>query len=260
VLRKLALWMLELVHPSLAGPWRWRMPRATFELFYNQRVTNASSTSWATRGQARQGSPETQDLPLLHGIRVRIRLERKPAAVTTVPERSLSPSATMTAGLSSRRSRSASTRSTWCHSRERGAGHEARPRRSSAARPSRAHRLAAIATRSSTGWVLSVRAPGHLALFANCRDSEVPYSIHASSVAIGILGPLAAAGSPDAFRRDVGLIRDCQDERTGLFIDPHLDARLRTGIGRRCCTVPARGEQVRARVSAAGRSRATPSL
>lgn len=84
---------------------------------------------------------------------------------------------------------------------------------------------------SYTRWLLEVRTAGRVALFANSRDSEVPYTIHASAVGTQLLGQgtlrsldpgLHAAGLAE----DVQTIRGCQEARTGLFVDPYLDARL----------------------------------
>jgi hypothetical protein len=86
-LRKLALWMLELVYPESSRTIALADAPINVELFYNRRGEERLVHLVGYSGDKREkGVPRAQDFALLHGIRVRLRLERKPRSVKLVPE------------------------------------------------------------------------------------------------------------------------------------------------------------------------------
>lgn len=87
-LRKLVLWMLDLAYPESERTIVLANAPVNVELFYNRRGADRLVHLVGYSGDKREkGVPRTQDLPLVSGVRIRMRLDRKPAAVMLVPER-----------------------------------------------------------------------------------------------------------------------------------------------------------------------------
>ena len=86
VLRKLALWMLGLVHPAASRTLVLENAPITVEVFYNQRGDERLVHLINYSGDKREvGVPQTQDFVVVHGIRVRVRMAGEPARITRVP-------------------------------------------------------------------------------------------------------------------------------------------------------------------------------
>jgi hypothetical protein len=78
-------------------------------------------------------------------------------------------------------------------------------------------------------WALTLMSDEHPGLFRTCIDAPIPFDFPSSTVCRGFL-------FMDRFPDDVGkqiesvreetaeFVRNCQQEETGLFIDPHLDS------------------------------------
>ena len=87
VLRKLALWLLDRILPSESRVVNLENAPLSVEMFYNHRgherylhLINYSAD------RRENGSPNVQDLPEVHGIRARVRVDSPPTRVTSVPE------------------------------------------------------------------------------------------------------------------------------------------------------------------------------
>ena len=87
LLRKLALWMLDLVYPVESRPIILEHAPINVEVFYNQRGRERFIHLVNYAGDKREEGPSmAQDFPAVHGIRVRVRLDREPASITAVPQ------------------------------------------------------------------------------------------------------------------------------------------------------------------------------
>ena len=88
VMRKLALLMLDRVYPSAQRSIVCENTPINVEVFYNlrggERFVHLVNYSGDKRGN---GVPQTQDFPVVHGIRVSIKTDFKPSSVTLVPDR-----------------------------------------------------------------------------------------------------------------------------------------------------------------------------
>lgn len=86
VLRKLALWMLELGYPASDRTVVLENAPISVEVFYNKRGEERFVHLVSSSGDKREvGVPQTQDFSLIHGIRVRVRAKGEPSRVTRVP-------------------------------------------------------------------------------------------------------------------------------------------------------------------------------
>ena len=86
-MRKLADWMLGLVYPVEARLIALERAPVTVELFYNERGNErfVHLVNWC--GDKRDiGTPQVQDFPAVHGMRVRVRLGERPKEVFLLPE------------------------------------------------------------------------------------------------------------------------------------------------------------------------------
>jgi hypothetical protein len=86
-MRKLADWMLGLVYPVGARLISLERAPVTVELFYNKRGNErfVHLVNWC--GDKRDiGTPQVQDFPAVHGMRVRVRLGERPKEVSLLPE------------------------------------------------------------------------------------------------------------------------------------------------------------------------------
>ena len=87
VLRKLALWMLDQVFPVESRTVLLEGAPVHVEMFYNRRDHECFLHLINYAGDKREtGTPQVQDLPTIHGIRVQLRVESPPVAVTSVPD------------------------------------------------------------------------------------------------------------------------------------------------------------------------------
>ncbi|MCE5249332.1 beta-galactosidase trimerization domain-containing protein [bacterium] len=94
VQRKLGLWMLEQVYPPEARTIVLENTPVNVEVFYNRRGKELFVHLVNYSGDKREvGTPQVQDFAVVHGIRIRLQLARKPAGVTTVPGGKTIPSA-----------------------------------------------------------------------------------------------------------------------------------------------------------------------
>ncbi len=91
-MRKLARWMLDLAYPENTRLIALENAPVTVELFLNERgaerfvhLINYSADKRDT------GTPQVQDMPSVHGMKVRLRMEKKPSAVTLVPDGTVVP-------------------------------------------------------------------------------------------------------------------------------------------------------------------------
>ncbi|MFC1574122.1 alpha-L-fucosidase, partial [Candidatus Latescibacterota bacterium] len=86
VLRKLALWMLDLVCPGEKRTIVCENTPINVEMFYNTRRGERFVHLVNYSGDKREvGTPQVQDFTTVHGITVSMRLERKPKSITLVP-------------------------------------------------------------------------------------------------------------------------------------------------------------------------------
>ncbi len=86
VLRKLALWMLDYAYPSARRSIVCENTPINVEVFYNQRSNERFIHLVNYSGDKRgNGVPQTQDFPVVHGIRVHARTDVKPSSITAVP-------------------------------------------------------------------------------------------------------------------------------------------------------------------------------
>ena len=86
VLRKLALWMLELVYPVESRSIILENTPINVEIFYNRRGNERFIHLINYSGDKRdKGVPQVQDFTTVHGIRIHVRLNAKPAGLTKVP-------------------------------------------------------------------------------------------------------------------------------------------------------------------------------
>jgi hypothetical protein len=86
-MRKLAAWMLGLAYPAEARLVALERAPVTVELFYNERGSERfiHLVNWC--GDKRDiGTPQVQDFPAVHGMRVRVRLEGRPKGVALLPD------------------------------------------------------------------------------------------------------------------------------------------------------------------------------
>ena len=87
ILRKLALWLLDQVFPAESRTVNLENAPLSVELFYNHRERERFLHLINYSADRREnGTPNVQDLPEVHGIRARIRVEAPPTRVTSVPE------------------------------------------------------------------------------------------------------------------------------------------------------------------------------
>ena len=86
VLRKLALWMLNLVYPIGSRTVSCENTPINVELFYNQRGNERFVHLVNYSGDKREvGVAHAQDFPIIHGIMVKVRLKKRPTSITAVP-------------------------------------------------------------------------------------------------------------------------------------------------------------------------------
>jgi hypothetical protein len=86
VLRKLILWLLELVHPQERRTIRAEGVPLWVEVFYNQRGQERFVHLVNYAGDKREvGTPQAQDFPPLRDLRVQVALDRAPRRVRQVP-------------------------------------------------------------------------------------------------------------------------------------------------------------------------------
>jgi hypothetical protein len=87
VLRKLALWALSLAHPQEKRRIMVENTPVTVEMFYavrgNERFVHLINYCGDKRDT---GTPQVQDFPAVHGIRVKVRTEGNPREVSLVPD------------------------------------------------------------------------------------------------------------------------------------------------------------------------------
>jgi len=89
VVRKLALWMFEQIYPSSERSIVCENIPVNVEMFYNERKGERFVHLVNYSGDKRaNGVPQTQDFPVIHGIRLKIRTDTTPQSVTTVPDKS----------------------------------------------------------------------------------------------------------------------------------------------------------------------------
>jgi hypothetical protein len=87
VLRKLILWALGRVHPLEKRTILVEDAPITVEMFYNERQGEKFVHLINYSGDKRDtGTPHVQDFTTVHGIRVKVRMQKKPAGLTMVPE------------------------------------------------------------------------------------------------------------------------------------------------------------------------------
>ena len=87
VLRKLALWMLDLLYPVELRSIIIENTPMNVEMFYNHRRNERFIHLINYSGDKREkGVPQVQDFTTVHGIRVRVRLDNKLKRVTAVPD------------------------------------------------------------------------------------------------------------------------------------------------------------------------------
>ena len=87
LLRKLALWMLDIVYPVASRTIALDNTPINVEVFYNQKGKERFVHLVNYSGDKREIGPAmAQDFPLVHGIRVRVRLSSKPSRITAVPD------------------------------------------------------------------------------------------------------------------------------------------------------------------------------
>ncbi len=87
VLRKLALWMLNLAYPVDSRTVNCENAPINVELFYNHRGNERFVHLVNYSGDKREaGVAHAQDFPIIHGIRVKVRLKNRPASITSVPD------------------------------------------------------------------------------------------------------------------------------------------------------------------------------
>ena len=87
VLRKLALWMLDQVFPAKSRTIVLENTPLNVEMFYNYRDQERFLHLINYAGDKREtGTPQVQDMPTIHGIRVQVRVESRPVRITAVPE------------------------------------------------------------------------------------------------------------------------------------------------------------------------------
>ena len=86
VLRKLALWMLNLAYPVDSRTLVTENTPINVEVFYNQRGNERFIHLVNYSGdKSERGVPHAQDFPAIHGMRVKVRFNNRPAGITTVP-------------------------------------------------------------------------------------------------------------------------------------------------------------------------------
>ena len=85
-LRKLGLWWLDLVYPTDSRTILLEHTPVYVEVFYNQRGNERffHIINFAADKRSK-GVPQVQDFSIVNGIRVKIRLENRPASITSVP-------------------------------------------------------------------------------------------------------------------------------------------------------------------------------
>ncbi len=87
VLRKLALWMLNLAYPFDSRTIVLENTPINVEVFYNQRGNELFIHLVNYSGDKREsGAPHAQDFPIIHGIRVKARLKNRPVNINSVPD------------------------------------------------------------------------------------------------------------------------------------------------------------------------------
>ena len=87
LLRKLGLWMLNLVYPQDSRTIILEDAPINVEVFYNQRGNERFIHLINYSADKREANvPYVQDFPTVHGISVRVRFNGKPSRITAVPE------------------------------------------------------------------------------------------------------------------------------------------------------------------------------
>ena len=87
VLRKLSLWMLDQVYPNNTRTIVLEKTPINVEVFYNHRSNERFIHLINYSGDKREvGSPQVQDMTTVYGIRVKARLKKRPAGITSVPD------------------------------------------------------------------------------------------------------------------------------------------------------------------------------
>ncbi len=86
-MRKLAAWMLDRVYPASARRIVMENAPVTVELFYNERKGERFVHLVNYSGDKRElGTPQPQGFSAVHGMRVRVKLDKKPSALTLIPD------------------------------------------------------------------------------------------------------------------------------------------------------------------------------
>ncbi|MFC1694021.1 beta-galactosidase trimerization domain-containing protein [Candidatus Latescibacterota bacterium] len=85
-LRKLGLWLLDLIYPDKSRTIVFENTPVNVEVFYNERGNERFAHLVNFNADKREyGSPSVQDFIAVHGIRVKVRLKNRPISITTVP-------------------------------------------------------------------------------------------------------------------------------------------------------------------------------
>ena len=86
-MRKLAAWMLDRVYPQESRLVVMENAPVKVEMFYNERPGERFIHLINYSGDKRDiGTPQAQDFPAVHGMRVKVKLEKKPASLALIPE------------------------------------------------------------------------------------------------------------------------------------------------------------------------------
>ena len=92
VLRRLALWMLDLIYPSDSRSIYFENTPINVEVFYNHRGNERFIHLVNYSSDKREiGTPMVQDFTIVHGIRIHVNLGAKPRSLETVPEKETIP-------------------------------------------------------------------------------------------------------------------------------------------------------------------------
>lgn len=86
-MRKLAAWMLEQVYPTESRLVVMENAPVSVEMFYNERKGERFVHLVSSSGDKRDiGTPQSQDFPAVHGMRVKVKLDKKPSSLTILPD------------------------------------------------------------------------------------------------------------------------------------------------------------------------------
>ena len=86
-LRKLGLWMLDLIYPDESRSIVLENTPINVEVFYNERGNERYVHLINFTADKREyGTPSVQDFIAVHGIRVKVRLKNRPSNITVVPD------------------------------------------------------------------------------------------------------------------------------------------------------------------------------